>query len=361
VPTSVFFYCAPYARPDDAAYQHLVVALAEGLVSLGVSVYANTDYWRRPDGSFLLRSDPDISAADCDAVVVSDVWFDSGNAMPPEIGRPSRSYATVYLDAQDGSHLHSYGAAWSGFDLVLRTHGIDDAANRANFAPWAFGLSERIIAATNVAPDAPRRNAAVFNFRHQRFPHSVRRAAERRIVPGLRKILEVDASLDGPDSSATELERMWWEQTGRRHARAYFERLRSSLACGAFGGYFVAGFPRDTSIAPARALKRALTATRIATRRIVQWDSWRFWEALAAGCAVFHVDLDRYGVRLPVAPTNWEHYIGFDMVAPKRALQRIADDPDVLARVGVAGRTWALSTYGPVPTARRFLRAIGRE
>ena len=43
--------------------------------------------------------------------------------------------------------------------------------------------------------------------------------------------------------------------------------------------------------------------------RLIQWDSWRFWEGLAAGCLVFNFDLPLYGVRLPVMPEPFVHYV----------------------------------------------------
>jgi hypothetical protein len=93
--------------------------------------------------------------------------------------------------------------------------------------------------------------------------------------------------------------------------------------------------------------------------RIVQWDSWRFWEALGAGCAAFNLDLERYGALLPVMPVNGRHYFGIDLDRPRHAIERIADDPGCLQRVAAAGREWALANYAPAAMARRFLAEAG--
>lgn len=88
------------------------------------------------------------------------------------------------------------------------------------------------------------------------------------------------------------------------------------------------------------------------------WDSWRFWESLAAGCATFHVDFDKYGIQLPLMPENWRHYIGIDLDNINATVDMIADDPEILERISTEGRRWAIDNYGPVPTALRFLETL---
>jgi hypothetical protein len=90
-------------------------------------------------------------------------------------------------------------------------------------------------------------------------------------------------------------------------------------------------------------------------RRAVQWDSFRFWEALAAGCAAFNIDLEHYGVLLPALPVNGEHYFGVRFDAVDATIERIADDPSLLERVARQGREWALANYSPRALASRLL------
>jgi len=218
-----------------------------------------------------------------------------------------------------------------------------------------------VMQATETQPAASERLPRVLaNWRHTKKPHSLRLAVERELVPRLGEIAEVDADREHIDAAPQEpRDRLWWRETGRRHWPAYYRRLTSSLACAAFGGYFVTPWPAAKESALSRILKRGLTLTGGRTHLISQWDSWRFWESLAAGCATLHVDLERYGCVLPVMPVNWEHYIGFDLDDPGAALERLRDDPGLLSPVGAAGRSWALKHYSPLATARRFLNIAG--
>ena len=80
--------------------------------------------------------------------------------------------------------------------------------------------------------------------------------------------------------------------------------------------------------------------------RAVQWDSFRFWEALGAGCVAIQSSTSpKYGVRLPVMPVNWEHYIGVDFNHVDEAVDRIVAEPGLLERVAAGGRRWAMSNY----------------
>ncbi|WP_347237749.1 glycosyltransferase [Sphaerospermopsis sp. FACHB-1194] len=94
---------------------------------------------------------------------------------------------------------------------------------------------------------------------------------------------------------------------------------------------------------------------------IVQWDSWRFWESLAAGCVTFHLDFDKYGLDIPVMPENWRHYIGIDLDNVPAAIDRIVDEPEILEKIALEGRRWAIENYSPVPTALRFLETIYQQ
>jgi hypothetical protein len=90
-------------------------------------------------------------------------------------------------------------------------------------------------------------------------------------------------------------------------------------------------------------------------RRAIQWDSFRFWEALAAGCATFNIDLEYYGVILPVMPVNGEHYFGVRFDSAEQTISRLVEDPGLLARVAASGRQWAIEHYAPKVMAERFL------
>jgi hypothetical protein len=94
---------------------------------------------------------------------------------------------------------------------------------------------------------------------------------------------------------------------------------------------------------------------------IVQWDSWRFWESLAAGCVTFHLDFEKYGIDLPVMPENWRHYIGIDLDNVQATIDRITANPEILEYIAQEGRSWAIKNYSPVPTALRFLEIVSQK
>jgi hypothetical protein len=353
----VYFYCAPYERPEKAAYQHQAICIAEGLRSIGFKIFSNVNYWN-PDGHYLFVHDPAVQPADCDVVLIGDAWFDAGRPMPDVFTRTRRLYRTVYLDSQDGSKLFSHGRLWHSFDFILRSHFVDDASNGANFHPWPFGLSQRMIDATS-ALSYDDRHGVLLNYRHTRYPHSVRIAVSRTVVPKLAEHFSIETNTKAVSSEPSQDERSLWEQTGRRHSLEYFRRLLSAQACLAFGGYFIFAFPKESDSFLSRFGKAAIRRAGFTTHRIVQWDSWRLWEAMAAGAAALHVDFDMYACRLPVAPTNWQHYIGFDLSRPSLTIERILAGDAELETVGRAGREWALQHYSPAATAKRFCELLG--
>jgi hypothetical protein len=358
-----YFYCAPAEGAAQVPYQHLAVCLAEGLSALGIACYGNVDYWpldveRR---RFLIRADPAVPPESCELVVVSDDWLITGRPVPEPIARRLRDACCVALDREDGARLHTLAPACRRFDLIVRTHFNLATRYAPNFAPWAYGLSERVIAAAAVGdPPAARAQRLVANWRHTASPHSVRLAVERDVLPRLGAILPLDEAREPMDAPPEDpYERLLWRETGRRHWPQYYRRLAEARACAAFGGYFVTRWPRAKESLTSRVLKRLLARTHLRSRLVSQWDSWRMWESFAASCATIHVDLERYGCVLPVMPENWVHYIGVDLDRPQAAIDRVRDDPSILARVGSAGHAWALQHYAPVPVARRLLRLAG--
>jgi hypothetical protein len=354
---SVYFYCAPTGPPDRALYQHTVVALAEGLRSLGSDVAGDVDYWRTDVDSdrHLIEHREGASEGDFDIVVLNDTWFESGRSLPATLFRPGRRYATVYLDASDGLRTHTWAPEMRQFDVILRTHFNDRFVYPENVRPWAYGLSQRILEATkDVGMPKDRDGRLLYNFR---MPSPVRALARRALDP-VRTVLPLDETTDALGSvPESETARLHWAQSGRRHYPAFYERLASSTACACFCGWLFSPWPRDQTRRDV--VSRLIKRLPVGRRRILQWDSWRLWETLAAGSAMFHVALDHYGAILPVMPENGSHYVGIDLRDASVVATRIRDEPGWLGHVGVAGRAWALEHYGPVPTARRFLALLG--
>lgn len=349
----VYFYLRPYLRPEDAGYQHRSVALAEGLVELGVPVYSNIDYWKTAEGSFLFRADQEVRPEDCDVVAAEHVYFDAAGDVPAPFLASSRSCRTVYLDGADGWRNRGM-ARYGDADLVLKCHYNRRFEYGPNVKPWAFGLSRRMIGAleTRGAGDWTSRDPVILsNFRAN---HPVRSRAHRDFLPLLGDLFRVDSRVDSavPEGAS---DRLLWEQSGRRHYPAYYQRLLRSAACAAFGGYFVPSFSRSLDSLALRAAYKAVALGRLRTGTIAQFDSWRFWESLAAGCLTFHADLERYGCELPVQPENGAVYLGIDLSRLRPEADRVRALAPSFGAIAAEGRRWALEHYSPGATARRFL------
>lgn len=374
----VYFYCG--SETDNL--QDDIIILAEGLQALGIPYYASADYWLQSTtpGDYLFRHTPDVSPDDCDIVVLPYTWFNwvllgqpapIRRPMPPGLFKPGRRYRTVYMDTNDGLRTVSWEPEFRPFDLILRTKLNRRAWNPPNLRPWALALSNRMLRMTADAPAfAARERRLLVNFgASHNYAHTARVRSHEKFDPLIAPLLKLDGTRDDLSKEpADPYDRLMWQQTNRRHCRAYYQRLKHSQAVSCFCGALIPPMPwKDPNQlmlggGKARLKMKFFTALgRIDPRpeRIVQWDSWRFWESLAAGCAAFNLDLPRYGVDLPVMPENWRHYIGVDLDRPERTVERIADDPGCLERIARDGRAWALANYAPAPLATRFLHELG--
>jgi hypothetical protein len=374
----VYFYCCP--EPDNL--QDDIIVLAEGLRALGVPYYASEDYWLNSPtpGDYLFRRTPGVAPDDCDIVVLPYTWFHwvmldrpvAGRRPFPEgLFKPGRRYRTVYMDTNDGLRTVSWEPAFRQFDVIFRTKLNGRMWNPPNLRPWVLGLSDRMLRMTADAPPfAERERTILVNFgASHNYPHTARIRANERLNPHLAPLFSINATRDDLSvPPADPYDRLMWDQTNRRHSRAYYERLKHSQAVSCFCGALIPSMPwRDPNQLllggnKARLKKKFFELLGRLDRRperIVQWDSWRFWEALAAGCLAFNLDLERYGARLPEMPVPGRHYIGVDLDRPAAALERLRDDPAGAAAIASAGREWALAHYAPPAMATRFLAELG--
>jgi hypothetical protein len=359
----IYFFCLPRKEGQGGdQFQHLFICLAEGFRELGISFYSNINYWQEsPEKQeYFFRHDPDITPDDCSIVVFSNNWFNSNYPLPDNLFHAERKYLTVYLDGNDNDKDYTKLPEYKQFDFIFKTHYNRHLNYLDNFYPWPFGLSGRILQELQEVPNfQDRKRQILVNFRHWKTGHPVRNISSSLLMPQISKILQIDNSVDNKANCSTEpYHHLQWVQTGGRHYPTYYKRLKNSIACACFGGFFVPSWPKNSANPINRNIQRFLTKTRLKSNTVVQWDSWRFWESLAAGCVTFHLDFDKYGLSLPVMPQNWRHYIGIDLDNVQAAIDRIADDPEILERISSEGRLWALQNYSPVPTALRFLETI---
>jgi hypothetical protein len=374
----VYFFCCP----EENNLQDDIIILAEGLRKLGIPYYSSADYWRispKPD-DFLFRETPEVSPDDCDVVVFPYTWFNwvllseprpIRRPFPAGIFKKGRKYKTVYMDTNDGLQTVSWEPEFRQFDLILRTKYNRRAFHPANLRPWVMGLSNRIIEMTAGAPAlSQRRRAIMINFGASHgYPHGARTRAHEKFDPLITSLFEIEDTKD--DLKVPPLDpydRLMWEQTNHRHSRSYYERMKRCQAVSCFCGDLIPPMPwlqphlymvGGNKAKIRRAFYEFLGHFDPRPERISQWDSWRFWEALACGCVAFNLDLERYGALLPVMPVKGEHYFGVNLSRPKDTIEEIVDDPAILEAVASSGRQWALANYSPIAMARRFLHEVG--
>lgn len=374
---TVFFYLPE----NDDVYFDAPVVLAEGLRELGVPYVANRDYWQISADSpaTLFQRAAGMTHHDADIVVIHDDWFYhypqstlriEERPAPPGLLTEKRGYRLVYLDTWVGARSNSWTPEFRYCDLILRTHLNSRASRPSNMRPWVLGFTSRIIRACEpTKPFAARRRAVAENFSYTHpFSHGVRELFERRVAPGLSRSFEFDRTRSKPEPQAMSAQdRLMWRQTVDKHNPDYFCRLGSSMAVATFCGYLVPGLPADASVhfrgekryQALSMIFRAASAATFRTPRLIQWDSWRFWETLCAGSVALHLDLEKYGAALPVMPENGKHYLGVDLDRSQEFAAAVDSDSDALERVGVAGRRWALEHYSPQAMAARFLAMLG--
>ncbi len=322
---------------------------------LGIQYYASCNYWLNSTDAedYLLRENKDVEPDDCDVVVVESSYI-AVKGLPGTISSKKRRFIAVLIDNADGVRTLSHSKISRKFDIVLRTHyNVNDVYASDNVKPWAFGLSNRILRELETVSEWSERNKKILV--SYGCMHPLRRRVVREVVPLLQAYFEVDDSVD-EKSTEDEYHELMWRQTGRRHYLSYYHRLRNIAACAAFGGLT----PPVWEVEPGL-IKRLWRRRKEGYKKrvLLQWDSWRFWESLAAGAVTFHVDFEKYGLQLPVMPENGKHYIGVDMDNIDKSLAIVSDE-NRMKEISVAGREWAIENYPPVATAKRLLDFISQ-
>ena len=361
---TAYFFLGEDAGGRFHGYPHVAIVVAEGLRKLGWHIASDVTAWRAgPDEPFLFPGGPDgLAAKDCDLLVVSEDFFmlQGSPALPAAVLQAS--VPAILLDRNDlGLNIRTlYSKPYEIFKVIYRTHGNENFRYPANLRQMVFGVSDRIAqASVNARNQEPHsRKGVIWNFRHTHFPHSVRGWAEKEVRPLLeQRILlqkEVDTDLDGDQYS-----KLMSQQTEGRHFPAYYDRMARAAMAACFGGWFLLPVPQREAGHTCMFGRRVLKSLKRPTTMIAQWDSWRMWEAFAAGTTVLHVDMSEYGFLFGgPRPEPMKHYIAFDIKDPKRDLA-LLNDPIRVREIGEAGRAWALEHYSSKPIATRILQEAG--
>ena len=345
---------------EDIPYLHHVVVLAEGFQKLGIRTFANTNYWKESPGSdYLLQVDASVLPEDCDIIITSStVDFSTLNEKQVSAFVKSRK-KTIFIDGQDGMKTSGYRKPFVQSTLVLKCHYNRKYKYPRNFMPWQFGLTQRII--SSVSPVENREEKILVNFRVN---HPSRAYAKKKLLPILKEYLEVENTYNPKDEPGNDdpVEMNYRRQAPTRHHASYYKNLSTSLACLCIGGSF-----KKSIYSGSHTIFRGLSwldrsdglLPFIDFDRIVQYDSWRFWESLVAGCCAIHIDLDRYGAELPLNPTNYEHYLGVDFSDLSLTNDFLQNHGlDGLKEIGRKGREWVISNYSPKAVANRLLEKL---
>jgi len=352
------------------------VPLAEGLKELGFEFCANRDYWRNQTGAeWLFKKASQAECHGCDIAVYTNRSFqycdDSNKTITPPLDWLENilpNQFNVLVDNDDGYET-SASRHYQKFDLVLRSHFNRRAFNAENNVPWVLGFGSRVIKAVDGTKlkFGDRSKAVLVNFGASHgFEHGTRSLFTTPFLQSLKNRLASDLTKDDLTSQPGDLyNHLMWEQTQHRHCKAYYDRLTSTQTIAAFCGEMIPPLPYRPKYLVGggkakikRAVYEALAALDPRPARSIQWDSWRFWEGLVAGCLVFNIDLDYYGVQLPVMPENGEHYIGLRLNRIQRQVDEVLSDPTRMETIAAAGRAWAIEHYSPTAMAKRFLQIV---
>ncbi|GBE92991.1 glycosyltransferase family 1 protein [Nostoc cycadae] len=362
----IYFYCDPREGvPEGDKFQHFLICFAEGLKELGIPFFSNVNYWQESseNDEYLFKHDPKITPDDCSVVVLQNNWYSIDIPLPDNLFHSDRKYITVYFDGEDSDKTYVEKPEFRQFDYIFRLHYNSKLNYGKNFHPWSYGLSNRILQELQEVPNfSQKQKQLLINFRHWKAGHPVRNLSCKEFIPRIQNILKIDNYIDSPDNLPDDsYHTLQWSRTGGRHYPNYYKRLKNSAACACFGGFFVPSFPSNPGNIINRTGKQILNMLKLKSNTIVQWDSWRFWESLAAGCVTFHLDFEKYGIALPVMPKNWQHYIGIDLDNVQATIDKIAKNPEILEEISTSGRLLVLENYSPVPLAIRFLETISKN
>lgn len=374
---SVYFLIAKHEKYND-----LALHLAEGLLEIGIPFYCNRNFWRLEPKKlrYLFKKNKKVKPTDCSVIIITTLWFhyinnktfkSIGKKIPDYLFKKNRSYKLVLLDGQDGYHTVSRQSIFRGFDHVFRAHMNKRTFNPKNYFPWVLGFGTRVIRATTPRVNFKNKHSKIvlnFGYTHK-FQHGVRTIAIQKFINSVCSNISIDRRITLQSERPRKgWDNLMWQQTEGKHNPSYYRQLQESRCVACFCGEFVPGIPNDPSLllvggGRARILRKiySLTGKILCIKeRIIQWDSWRFWECLLAGSVAIHVDLEKYGVILPVMPINWRHYVGIDFDDLKFSINKFLRLTKFeLQEIARAGRIWALKNYSPSSSALRFLEKTG--
>lgn len=375
--STVKFFLNPFYLTDN--YCPEAIQLADGFRDMGWNVVGNINYWKRDDG-FLI---PEATQNEHVNLVIMDhrfvhhtkSWVIQGHVLTDKEAEAPR----VLLERQCGQEQFPQWNrdGWLGFfDLILATDRTAHHPLHLKIAPWQIGVIQEVIDSIVESKGAPTSDSVLCNFR---VGHDVRGRLTRDIEVGLSASdgLSFIQAFDVLGDQCGAKEKVLNEKSGGRFNPAYLERISAHLAVLAYGGYLMVKPFEYTSMDAEgnfllpfktrleRKVRRTLHGSKPEGARhhvAFQWDSFRWWETLVAGCAPIALDFDYWGLSLPVLPVEGEHYIGIKELDGRLVAEKLSNIPkEEYLRIGQAGRAWFEEHYSPTAQAMRLLDELGQR
>jgi hypothetical protein len=324
-----------YIYAPDKLLTHFSGCLVEGFLELGVTVKTNaTSITSRPVSMPL--GDRDLSTLQSDPVSGFSAYLvdiSTNNAYLPLDGVDSVPVA--YITTSDISAFCTVPEK----HILFAAHDSTHAVKPGRRIPIAFGLPRRLIQTTENSPAlAKRKQHALHSFRPT-LQQGVRALMDMAFVPPLSDLIPIHQVNVPPGQ--------------------YIQELMNSAVCLTYGGDFYSPIVGNTWFEKNQPDLYALHSFRhVENAAVLRWDSWRFWEALAAGCAAVHLNFEDCGFHLPVMPEPWTHYIPIDLSDLAGSARALWEKRDMWPEIAQAGRAWAIEHYAPAPTAARVLQAL---
>lgn len=359
-------FCLDSKNPIEVP--HNIAVLIDGLAKPGFNFFSDAKRYRRSIDSPYLVNQRKTPLKEFDLIIISAAYNLSDiDEKIIELRKSAPNTILVMIDESDGLRTPGFGKGGQACDLVLKCHYNRKMKYPKNFVPWQFGISQRMIDAIHPLPVSERNPSAAVNFRVH---HQLREYMNDRVLPIFEKQATLDTTVDNQDSSAfSENDRFLNQQARGRHNPFYYQRIPHNLFAIAYGGVFCLPFGNHDKYSAkiARIINNILPLFKF--DRVRQWDSWRLWESMLAGCCTLHVDLEKYGCYMPVMPVNYKDYIGVDpdhldifSSWLEKAMQDWKNgDYTQLQAMSDSARNFVLDNYHPTIVAQRFLDILSQR
>jgi len=351
------FFLYPYATPENSHYQHNIIALSQGFKEIGIEHYANIDYWYDPiDKEYLILKA--YKGYNADIHVYSTSYLRNTKNIFLDYSKTN-----IYIDSSDGLLTEVCNPNFYPFDIILKVHYNKSLPFPSHVKPWAFGLVHHMIDAVDKTLSNSNKYEILNNLRQG---HSLRNFLMDELSNCKKyRIDPIHTFTLNKKENQKHHHYSYWSQTGRRFDLNYYQCLNESLFTYSFGGYIFPKIiePHLNSRFFVKSFKARIKLNTFSKFRLFtplflgQFDNFRFWDSLYANTATIHIDLGRYGCKLPEMPINWKHYIGIENIHSISnfldKLESLTDEE--IASITLEGRKWVIDNYAPKAVAQRFV------